>query len=88
MALAALAAAIAGCNSKPLPEMDTYPGQLYVKRCGGCHPAYNPRTLTPAMWKVWVDAMAPKIAQAGLAPLTPEERQVIMAYLTRNAGEQ
>ncbi|MFZ0888057.1 MAG: hypothetical protein WA005_06370 [Candidatus Binataceae bacterium] len=86
--LAALLIAIAGCNSKPLPELDSYAGQLYVKRCGGCHPPYNPHALTPAMWAVRVDAMEPKITQAGMAPLSAEERRVILDYLTRNAGEQ
>ena len=79
--------AIAGCKAN-LPEPDSYAGQLYVKRCGGCHQPYSPRALTPAMWEAQVDAMAPRLRQAGVAPLTAEERQVIVDYLTRNAGAQ
>jgi len=88
LGLAGLLIATAGCNPKTLPEQDSYAGQLYLKRCDGCHRPYNPRTLTAAMWAVRVDAMEPKIARAGMAPLTAEERRVILDYLTRNAGEQ
>jgi cytochrome c2 len=78
-------AAIIGC-ARELPEQDTYAGQLYIRRCSGCHAPYDPRTMTPAMWQVQVGAMEPKMRAAGLAPLTPDQRQTILDYLTRNAG--
>jgi hypothetical protein len=74
-----------GC-ARDLPQQDTYAGQLYIRRCSGCHAPYNPRTMTPAMWQVQVDAMEPKMRAAGLQPLTPDQRATIMDYLTRNAG--
>lgn len=78
---------LAGCKARELPEQDSYAGQLYMKRCGGqCHVAYDPRTLTEAMWQVKVDAMEPKMLAAGIAPLTPDQRQTILDYLARNAG--
>lgn len=85
----AIAILAAGCGQGPLPEQDTYAAQLYIKRCGGCHHwAYNPHMMTAAMWELQVDMMEPKMREAGIAPLTPQERKVIMDYLQRNAGHQ
>jgi hypothetical protein len=78
-------AVIIGC-ARDLPQQDTYAGQLYIRRCGGCHAPYDPRTMTPAMWRVQVGAMEPKMRAAGLQPLTPDQRATIMDYLMRNAG--
>ncbi len=86
--IAALAIIGTGCGRDTLPQSDTYEARLYVERCGQCHPAYNPHQLTAAMWETQVDAMQPKIEQAGLAPLTADERAAILDYLRRNAGTQ
>jgi hypothetical protein len=37
------------------------------------------------MWRIQVEAMEPKIAAAGLAPLTPEQAGAILDYLSRYA---
>ncbi len=75
------------CQRRPLPERDTYAGQLYASRCGGqCHVPFDPRSMTPAMWRVQISAMDDKMRAAGIAPLTPEQRATIMDYLTRNSG--
>ena len=86
--IAALAPLVtAGCHQRVLPERDTYAAQLYANRCGQqCHPPFNPRAMTPAMWEVQVAAMQDKMRAAGIAPLTSEQRATIMDYLTRNAG--
>ena len=76
---------LAGCAPKPLPEDGTATEQLYVHRCGVCHRAYAPSTLTPAMWQLQVDAMELKISAAGLPPLTPDDKQAILAYLERHS---
>ncbi len=83
--IAVLPSEIIGC-ARDLPEQDTYAGQLYIRRCAGCHAPYHPRTMTPAMWQVQVTAMEPKMRAAGLQPLTPDQRATILDYLTRNAG--
>ncbi len=44
--------------------------------------------MTAAMWATQVDAMEPKIAQAGLPPLSEGEHRAILNYLERNAGTQ
>ena len=79
--------ALAGCQH-PLPEQDSYAGQLYARRCGQCHQPYNPHALTAAMWEVQVPKMDEKIRQAGLPPLDAAQKQVILDYLARNAGQQ
>ena len=79
--------ALAGCQSK-IPEEDTYAGQLYVRRCGNCHPPYNPQAMTAAMWEIQVPKMEQKIAQAGLPPLASDQKDTILDYLRRNAGHQ
>jgi hypothetical protein len=86
-AVAFIIGALAGCQSK-IPEEDSYAGQLYVRRCGNCHQPYNPQAMTAAMWEIQVPKMELKIAQAGLPPLQPEQRQSILDYLRRNAGHQ
>lgn len=78
---------LAGCQ-QPLPEQDTYAGQLYVRQCGQCHRPYNPHALTAAMWDVEVPKMEQKMRQTGLPPLDAAQRQAILDYLERNAGTQ
>lgn len=78
---------LAGCARKPLPEDGTATEQLYAQRCGTCHRAYQPSTLTPAMWQLQVDAMELKISAAGRPPLTPGDKQTILAYLERHAAQ-
>ncbi|HYB89678.1 MAG TPA: hypothetical protein VEC38_01400 [Candidatus Binataceae bacterium] len=86
--IAHAAAAIGGCHRRELPEAQTDAARLYAARCDNCHAVYNPHTLTAAMWQTQVDVMEVKIRAAGLAPLSADERRVILDYLTRNAGTQ
>jgi hypothetical protein len=74
-----------GCSG-PLPEAGSADAQLYEARCGTCHRASQPHTLTPAMWRVQVDRMDKKYREAGMTPPTSAERERIVAYLVRNAG--
>ncbi len=84
---AAIALAAAGCN-QPLPEQNTAPAHLYAIRCGRCHRAYSPRSLTPAMWQIQLELMQAKMRQSGVPPLTGQERDTIMSYLSRNAAHE
>jgi mono/diheme cytochrome c family protein len=83
LTLTALAAA--GCH-RPLPEQNTAAARLYARRCGQCHTAYAPGSLTAAMWQVQIDVMETKMRQYSVAPLTGQERDAILSYLTRNAA--
>ncbi len=85
--IAALAIFIAGCEG-PLPEKDSFPARLYAQRCDGCHRAYNPHRMTAAMWEIQIGVMEPKIREAGLPPLSDQERKIILDYLERNAGHE
>jgi Dihaem cytochrome c len=71
---------------KPLPEANSTAAQLYVRRCGQCHRAYAPIALSAAMWGVQVDMMEAKMRQYRVPPLTDQERDTILSYLTRNAS--
>ncbi len=80
--------ACAGCH-QPLPEQDSYAAQLYVRQCGQqCHRPYNPHAMTAAMWEIEVPKMEATIRHNGLPPLEPQQKQVILDYLERNAGQQ
>jgi mono/diheme cytochrome c family protein len=78
---------VCGC-AKALPDQRSPGAQLYAARCGSCHQLYAPRSLTPAMWEIQVNAMQDKIIAAGQPPLTPAENKTILDYLKRNAGTQ
>ncbi len=80
--------AFAGCKQQPLPEQDSYAGQLYMRQCGQCHSPYNPHSMTSAMWEIEVPKMEENIRKAGLPALQPEQKQTIIDYLARNAGQQ
>jgi len=87
-AFAAVAVAFLGCQAPLLPEHGTPTAQLYVSRCGQCHAPYNPQVLTAAMWSKQVEMMELKMRQAGLRPLTGEQREQILDYLKRNSTRQ
>ena len=70
---------------RPLPEANSAAAQLYARRCGQCHHAYAPASLTAAMWRIQLEMMEGKMRQNRIAPLTDQERDAILGYLTRNA---
>lgn len=86
---ATLVAALAQTSacSRPIPEEGTPDAQLYREFCGtNCHGAYQPHSLTPAMWKLQVERMDQKFRGASLPPPQGMERERLMNYLLRNAG--
>ena len=86
-ATAAAVISLAACQAaRPLPEAGSDAARTYVERCGKCHRAYDPRSMTGAMWQTQLGLMDTKIRQAGMEPLTVDQRQIILDYLTRNAG--
>jgi hypothetical protein len=84
-AIGLMAVFAASCRN-PLPEEESAEAKLYVSRCGTCHSPHQPRALTAAMWKVQVDRMDQKFRDARTQPPTAEEKERILAYLTRHAG--
>jgi hypothetical protein len=87
-AIAAAGIFLAACHARSLPEADSDGARTYVDRCGRCHRAYDPRSMTGAMWQTQVELMDTKIRQAGMEPLTGDQRHTILDYLTRNAGNR
>jgi mono/diheme cytochrome c family protein len=85
---AALAAGASACTRKPLPEQGTYAERIYANRCGGCHAPFPPAAMTSAMWQMQVRMMQERIARAGMPPLTEDQREAILDYLTRHAGHE
>jgi hypothetical protein len=78
----------AGCKPAGLPDSASPGAQLYVNRCGNCHAPYNPHEMTASMWDTQVTMMELKIHQAGMPPLTSDERNAILEYLKRHAGTE
>jgi Dihaem cytochrome c len=76
-----------GCQHS-LPERDSAAAALYAARCGSCHRAYAPGSLTSAMWTMQVAAMQKRIAAAGQPPLSADEQRTILDYLRRNAEDR
>jgi mono/diheme cytochrome c family protein len=75
---------MAACR-RGLPDAQSYGARLYAARCGQCHSAYDPASLTAPMWQVQVEAMEARMRQARLPELTDAERQAILDYLEQHA---
>jgi diheme cytochrome c len=83
-ALAMGAILAAGCTSLPEPES---PGaQAFARRCGECHRAYSPGSMTWPMWEYQLDRMRVLFAQLRRPWLSPEEEALVTDYLKRHAG--
>ena len=80
--LAALLA-LAGCQSLPEP---TSPGaQTFARRCGECHRAYMPGSMTWPMWEYQLGRMHTLFTQLHRPWLTAEEERLVTDYLKRHA---
>ncbi len=78
---------VAGCagGPTPIPEQNSAPAALYTKRCSVCHSLPHPRRLSAAVWTQTVERMQKEMEQKKMAPLAPEEKEVILDYLRKNA---
>ncbi len=81
----AAAVCVTGCGAK-LPEPESAGAKLYAARCNTCHRVFAPGSLKFAMWKVQVERMQGELVRHGLAPLTLDERNVLLDYLKRHSG--
>ena len=88
LAFASIFVLAAGCKPASLPDSASPDAQVYMHRCGNCHVPYNPHEMTAAMWETQVPMMEVKIQNAGMPPLTSDERNAILDYLKRNAGTE
>jgi len=83
--LSLLAAASLGC-SRPLPDPDSPGAKVYAQECGICHAPHDPGLLTPAMWRMQVERMEEQRRRRGLPPMTAQQTQMILEYLTAHAS--
>ena len=65
--------------------MDSAAAQTFVIRCSACHAIPHPGRHTYQGWLHLVLIMEQRMAERGMAPLTAEDRAVILAYLQENA---
>ncbi|MFQ5351659.1 MAG: cytochrome C [Candidatus Binatia bacterium] len=76
----------AACRAT-LPEQGSADNTLYRERCGTCHDPYHPGLMTEAMWKIMYARMEIEIETQGFPRITAEERDRLLKYLARNAGQ-
>lgn len=59
----------------------------FVHRCSACHQPPAPRQHTRAEWERVVRRMTQHVDSAGLLPLSALDRQQILRFLSRHAGD-
>lgn len=80
---------ITGCETPPLPELDSPEAKLYIEKCSLCHPVQHPKIINYRSWVRKVDQMEKKVKISGKRePLTDEERSIILGYLKKHARMQ
>jgi len=75
------------CAGKPtpIPESESAGGKLFAAKCGICHSVPHPKRNTFEQWQSIMALMREQMDHRKMAPLTDDERKVIMRYLKRNA---
>ena len=58
---------------------------LFQGRCQMCHQLPDPGMLRPKQWKLILAVMQQRMQQTGMPPLTSEETELVLAYLTERA---
>lgn len=74
-----------GCEPA-LPEPESAGATVMRQRCRGCHRLSAPASMTIDMWRVQIDRMRDRFAQARMPWLTPDEERTLLDYLERHAG--
>jgi len=84
--LALFAVGGAACGSK-LPEANSPGARAYVKHCAvdGCHSAIPPKQAGRGYWDAKLSTMLGLIQKSGRPAPTPEELELIRAYLHKHA---
>jgi hypothetical protein len=79
-----LCAAASGCDAR-LPDPESPGAKLYASRCNGCHRLYAPGLMKYEMWKITVKRMQGEMARRGAAPLSGDERELLLDYLEKHS---
>jgi hypothetical protein len=59
-----------------------------VHRCGSCHATPSPKIRTAPEWKNAFSRMEKHMKEAGLIPLSEEDRALILAFLQKHAAHR
>ena len=61
--------------------------ETFMTRCALCHQLPEPTMLSPRQWQAILITMQTRMQQAGIPVLTQQETDLILAYLSQQAGE-
>jgi len=60
--------------------------EVFATYCtDGCHQTPRPDSLTAAQWRAVARTMQARLQEQGLAPISPEEYEALLAYLAAHA---
>lgn len=76
---------VAGCG-KGLPEPESEGAQVFARRCGECHRAFSPTSMTWPMWEYQLGRMRLLFTQLGRPWLSPQEERLVIEYIQRHAA--
>ena len=76
-----------GCAAAPtpIPDAQSRDAQVYRGRCSVCHVLPHPKRHTAKEWNHYLKRMDQQMQHRKMAPLSPEEREQILRYLTTHA---
>ena len=66
-------------------EREAYAKSLYEGRCQMCHQLPEPGMLKPQQWRLILTTMQQRMSHANVPPLTEDETERLMEYLTPRA---
>jgi len=66
-------------------DREAWAKSLFEGRCQMCHQLPEPDMLTPSQWKLILMVMQQRMQQAGVPPLTEDETQRLLEYLSARA---
>jgi hypothetical protein len=68
-----------------IPDAGSPEAQTFVNRCSLCHAVPHPARHDYSGWRYLVPLMEKRMAERGVAPLSGEERALILSYLEQHA---
>ena len=66
-------------------DREAYAKSLFEGRCQMCHQLPEPGMLPPKQWKLILTTMQQRMQQAGVPPLTEDETEKLLEYLSARA---
>ena len=75
------------CAKQSLPEPESQGAKLYVKYCSneGCHSPIPPQESSFPYWRNQYARWSANLKQKGMAYPSPQEDEIILAYLQKHA---